>query len=238
MVSELTTLRQMTLTPNLPFEVKPLTDITDKLPRDKTRRWPKRKVTRRIIVHHSAVEGSILGHANHHVYTKKRIAICYHTVIKGDEAFQTNDWADAIDHALHNNEDTISVCVDGDFTKRELTPGERNALYAVILTYMALFNVEVDLVLGHGEVRPTACPGFDMGRVREDLKALQTKMIGAAEIAASKVIMSNRDKIQKMLNRAAELVNIYNDKNHPYSAEAERKLLVIDEAITEKGFYR
>jgi hypothetical protein len=165
----------------LPFEVKPFIDITDTLPSRKpdpeAPRTPD-QITH-ISVHHSAVEGgTIQGYADYHVNTLKWAHIGYHMVIKGDQVYQTNDLLTFSYHTSSNNHYTVSVSVSGDLSKRALTDAERNNLYAVILTYMDLFNIPVDHVLGHNEYpgQNTACPCISMERVRDDLRFIQAKM--------------------------------------------------------------
>lgn len=229
-------MRQMILRSDLPFKVKPIIDITDDLPRHPTLKWPQRKSTKRIIVHHTGVvNGTLRGHANYHV-GKGRPGIGYSTVIVGDQAYQTNDWMARTIHAGNNNDDTISVSVEGNFTLRPLSDGERNVLHAVILTYMGLFNIPVSMVFGHGEVSPTACPGFDMNRVRTDLVSIIEQMQYQQSPTKAK------EEVFATVARVNDLYAKYLNKEGSYSPgiqrEAERKLLIVSSELKKQGFIK
>lgn len=199
--------RNIQLISNLPFSVNPIVDITDQLPSltpdPETPRTPD-KITY-ISVHHSGVEGgSPQSYANYHVNTRKWAHIGYHVVIEGDKIYQTNDLMTFSYHTSSNNHYTVSVTVGGDFTKRALTDAERNSLYAVILTYMDLFKIPVENVLGHQEFpdNQTDCPGFSMQRVRDDIKTLQMKMKRADTPAA------RRERAFAVANQATYMYNL------------------------------
>lgn len=178
-------LRNIQVITDLPFNVKPIQDITDTLPSrlpDPEPYRTKDQITH-ISVHHSAVEGgTIQGYANTHVNTNGWAHIGYHTVIKGDQIYQTNDLLTFAYHTSSNNAYTVSVSISGDLSKRALTTDERNCLYAVILTYMDIFGIPAENVWGHNQFpgNNTACPSIDMSQVRSDVKNIQMKMQKAA----------------------------------------------------------
>ncbi len=164
----------------LPFEVKPFIDITDQLPSrpdPETPRLPE-QITH-IAVHHSAVEGATIeSYANYHVKQLGWAHIGYHFVIKGDQAYQTNDLLTFSYHTASNNDYTVSVSISGDLSKRPMSEVERNALYAVILTYMDLFQIPAENVWGHNEYpkNATSCPCIDMNKVRDDIRTIQMRL--------------------------------------------------------------
>lgn len=173
-------LRNVQAIPDLPFNVNPFIDITDQLPIRPDPNAPRtpEQITH-ISVHHSAVEGgTIQGYADYHVKTLGWAHIGYHMVIKGDQVYQTNDLLTFSYHTASNNSYTVSVSVSGDLSKRPLSEVERNALYAVILTYMDVFGIPVENVWGHNEFpqNATSCPCIDMVKVREDIRAIQLLM--------------------------------------------------------------
>lgn len=194
----------------LPFSLKPIIDITDTLPQ-KPNPNPMRTPDqfKYIAVHHSAVEGgTIQGYANYHVNTKGWPCIGYHMVIKGDQTFQTNDLLTFSYHVASNNAHTVSVSVSGDLSKRPLSELERNNLYGVILTYMSLFNIPVEKVLGHDEFpgQNTACPCIDMNKVRSDIHSLQLMM---------ELIASRPDRVKRAMDATNRIISLYNKSKDP-----------------------
>ena len=201
-------MRNISLLPNLPFDVLPIQDITDtlasRLPDPETPRTPD-QITH-IAIHHSAVEGgTIKGYADYHVNTLKWAHIGYHAVIKGNQIYQTNDLLTFSYHTSSNNHYTVSVSVSGDLSKRPLTDDERNCLYATVLTYMDIFNIPVENVLGHNEYpgNNTACPCIDMNQVRQDIKTIQMKMKQQVTWAAK---MKNVADIINQINYLTDLM--------------------------------
>lgn len=201
-------LRNIQLITGLPFEVNPIQDITDTLPNRSPDQEPyrtKEQITH-ISIHHSAVEGgTIQGYANYHVNTLKWSHIGYHTVIKGNQIFQTNDLLTFSYHTSSNNHYTVSVSVSGDLSKRRLTNDERDCLYATVLTYMDVFNIPVENVLGHNEYpgNNTACPCIDMNQLRQDVKTIQMKM---QQINTWESKMKNVDAILNQISYLTDLM--------------------------------
>jgi len=237
-----TTLRGITLASDLPFHVKPIIDITDKLPKNPRGDWLHMPIRRKngvlatgprpfgdithISVHHTAVEGGTpQGHANYHI-SKGDGGIAYHIYIKGDQIFQVNDLLAFTWHTQNNNYQTIGISVEGNFTKRDLTDAERKCLYAAIITVMKIFNIPVENVKGHREFYPTACPGFDMNRVRKDVKDILMEMEyrRTAEYRAAAIV--------DFYARVEHLYQMYLRKEK-YWEDAERKLFTMFQLASE-----
>jgi len=216
-------IRNIKVLPTLPFSVLSIQDITDTLtsrsPDPETPRTPE-QITH-IAVHHSAVEGgTIKGYADYHVNTLKWAHIGYHAVIKGNQIYQTNDLLTFSYHTSSNNHYTVSVSVSGDLSKRPLTDDERNCLYATILTYMDIFNIPVENVLGHNEYpsNNTACPCISMDQVRKDIKTIQMKMLQQNTWSAK---MKNVADIVNQINYLTDLMKKgENDGNAVWAANA------------------
>lgn len=221
----------------LPFKVNEFKDITDTLMRNDKGEWePDRTAEqiRRISVHHSAIEGgSPESYARYHVQTLGWRSIGYHICIVGGQILQTNDLLSFTYHTSSNNFDTVSVSVSADLSKRELTTEERNCLYAVILTYMKLFNIPVENVLGHREFpqNNTTCPATNMDTIRNDIKNIQMKL-------------QQQNTWEAKLNKIAQMINQFNYfntlvKNGPSDGNAvwavEQQLSLYD-AMKEKGY--
>jgi len=231
-----TTLRGISLASDLPYSVKPIIDITDQLPKNPKGDWLHMPIRRKngqlatgprpfgdithISVHHTAVEGGTPeGHARYHIQ-KGDGGIAYHIYIKGDQIFQVNDLLAFTWHTQSNNYQTIGISVEGNFTKRDLTDAERKCLYAAIITVMQIFNIPVENVKGHKEFYPTSCPGFDMNRVRKDIREIlmEREYRKTAEYRASAIV--------DLYARVEHLYRMYLSKEK-YWEDAERKLFTM-----------
>ena len=208
-------------------------DITDTLVSKPNDPNPMRLPTdiTHISVHHSAVEGSTIeSYARYHVLTKGWFHIGYHMVIKGDQAFQTNDILTFSYHTASNNAHSVSVSISGDLSKRTLSEIERNILYGVILTYMSIFNIPIDNVLGHNEFpgQATSCPSIDMQKVRSDIATLQMtlKQQETWEAKLNKV-----SQIGNQINYMNNLIKVGKDDNNArWAVDQQMKLYEIMKA--------
>jgi hypothetical protein len=197
--------------PNLPFNLKPIIDITDTLISKPNDPNPMRVPSdiKYISIHHSAVEGATIeSYAKYHVLTQGWFHIGYHTVIKGDQTYQTNDLLTFSYHTASNNAHTVSVSISGDLSKRPLSEVERNNLYGVILTYMELFGIPVENVKGHNEFpdQKTSCPCIDMNKVRSDIHSLQLMM----ELQASRP-----ERVKRAMDATNRIISLYNKTKDP-----------------------
>jgi len=62
-------------------------------------------------------------------------------------------------HVKYNNENNLGVLVLGNFMEQRPTPQALAALDGFVASNMRFFNVPLDRVHTHRELRPTACPG-------------------------------------------------------------------------------
>lgn len=221
--------------PTLPFSVNPWIDITDQLPSRPNDPEPRRTINKitHLAIHHSGVEGGTpQGYADYHVNILKWYHIGYHIVIAAAQTNQTNDFFTKSYHTSSNNDYTVGISVSGDFTKRNLTEVERKNLYAAILTCMSIFNIKIENVLGHDEFpsQNTACPGFDMHLVRDDVRGLWN-------------VMQSADTWDRKITKVNELANQYKymfdlmqagetDGNARWAAE---QLLSVRDVLKEKS---
>lgn len=248
------TTRGMTLASKLPFKLNPIIDITDSLPKNSRGGWLEMPTMRKdgnpatgprdyrdithISLHHTAVEGGTPeGHARFHIGKKSKSTpdgyggIAYHIYVKGGQIYQVNDLLALTWHTQSHNYHTIGICVEGDFTQRELTDTERQALYGAIVTVMQLFNIPVENVKGHDEYWPTACPGYSMVRIREDLRVLIDTM-------------SRSDSWDVQLTKASQVINEINywrkeigdrGKDDPYAQRCMDNFMMLWEEMDKRG---
>lgn len=191
-------MRNIQMSPYLPFSVPPIQDITDLLPRKKTweqltdRKWVVRgkwdgktyaKGFRNpedvtcIVVHHSGPpNGTLESHARYHA-DRWGARIAYHICIDKGRIYQTNDLLSMTYHAGNNNTYTIGIEVNRDLTGNDLTDEERRLLYAAILTVKSLFPT-INEIKGHRELptAATSCPQTNEDRIRADIASLWAQM--------------------------------------------------------------
>lgn len=243
-----TTLRAIQLVSN----VKPIIDITDKLPKRPSGGWEVMPLKRydgstksglrlfeevtHISVHHTATEGGTAeGHARYHV-SKGEGGIAYHIYIKGDQSYQVNDLLALTWHTASQNYHTVGISVEGNFTKRNMTDDERNNLYVCIMAVMKIFNIPLSNVLGHKEFakQATSCPGFDMNKVRADLVAIieqQSYTESPANLNSESFAIVSRanDLYAKSVNKDKKYTEAIQN-------EAQRKLGVVGTELRKQGW--
>lgn len=144
---------------------------------------------KRFSIHHSAVEGDIFGHEGYHV-RKGYPGVAYHIYLKRERRMLCNHPLALTWHTQSNNYDTLSICIEGNYTARNLTEIERDNLNDMIFRLLPIFpNVSLEDVRGHWEwtsKSQTSCPGFDMNRVRSDVYSLQQRALFETSAARKK----------------------------------------------------
>lgn len=108
----------------------------------------------------------------------------YHVWIRNGQAYICNDLLALTYGISSNNTYTIHVAVSGEYKFTDaLTDDDRHVLVSVINSL--LHNDELPnlkTVKSHGELQPTACPGFDINRIRFDVTDQWIKAQQAASI--------------------------------------------------------
>lgn len=112
----------------------------------------------------------------------------YHEIILRDGTVQLCYDPEEITNGVANhNANTYHICLvgDGSFTEEQERAWEERALLN-----LKRFNLPVSKVLGHKEFKgaATACPGVDMGMIRNRLTFLSTKVVTAPKIALKQAI--------------------------------------------------
>lgn len=189
-------IRNIQLPTNLGFNTPEIKDITDDLPHNPNYTWKELTGERDIndlqiiVLHHSGVPKSAgadayrhaQNHINGHAYEPKgEPGLPYHGYVKDGQAYQTNDLLDFTYGVASHNQNTVHLCVEGDYANSDtLTDPDRLALYGLVLAVKAqLPNFQE--IKAHCELNPTSCPGYDYNQVREDIAQLELKMKAAAD---------------------------------------------------------
>lgn len=126
-----------------------------------------------IIIHHTASEAPLDNQARYHINQHGWPGLSYHIIISGGKILQVNDLLLFTYHSSGNNDYSVSICIHGDLSKRDLMEEERKLLYAAILTVKKILPIKQ--VLGHNQVNATSCPCIDMDKVRTDIGTIERK---------------------------------------------------------------
>ena len=135
----------------------------------------------RIVVHHSATEkGSVEAFRILHRVLFQWDDVGYHYVI-GNGTFSRDgqieegrpSWAVGA-HARGSNEDSIGICLVGDFSYREPTDAQFESLCLLATKLMEKYGLSPSDVILHNQVKTcdTVCPGdsFPVMHLRQRLK--------------------------------------------------------------------
>lgn len=228
-------MRNLKLAPTISSDIPQIIDITDQLPKKASWESLKKKYIVKdhwdgrtyhqgkfrdpkdidtIVVHHSGPpNGTLQSHARYHA-GKWGAGIAYHICIDQGQIKQVNDLLSFTYHAGGNNTYTVGIEVNRDLTKNDLTPRERELLYAAILSVKAVFPIKH--IVGHNEVANTACPVTSMARIRADILSIEEELsfqVDTTALAADayKLAVRVKDLLSKL-------------KHAVWGKEAARKL--------------
>ncbi|WP_141385485.1 peptidoglycan recognition protein family protein, partial [Brevibacillus brevis] len=129
-------------------------DVRASLPRHKTLRYGRRKLTdiRSAAMHHSATKsGSPEAFARYHVGTNGWPGIAYHFVIQKDGViYWCNDPETISYHVGNSNRHALGICLVGDFRTQKPTPAQLEAANRLI-QHLQVQIPTMKQVLGHQE---------------------------------------------------------------------------------------
>ena len=136
----------------------------DALPKYKTASYNDLQLAQRIAVDH------INSKKNH---PNGDAGFPYDVWIRNGIIYWCNDIEPREYGVANNNGYTVNVCVSGDYANYDqLTDADRKALYVAILMLKEAMPAD-KYIKGHKELSPTACPGYDMNKVREDIAEIE-----------------------------------------------------------------
>ena len=136
-------------------------DISDTLVKSKKIFMQTRQLSKikRIIIHHSAsTTMTARDIAQYHVSVRLYPAIAYHFFItQVGIVFKTNRLEDVSWHTAKNNSDSISICLQGNFSK-DIVPGKMyDNLVELISEIREVVNIKQ--ICLHRDLVKTECPG-------------------------------------------------------------------------------
>jgi N-acetyl-anhydromuramyl-L-alanine amidase AmpD len=134
-----------------------------------------------IVIHHTATDHGSVESINESHLEKKWLGIGYHFVIgngsgMADGAIEpTFRWREQL-HGAHAGDDEynqhgIGIALIGNFETERPTPAQLAAVKRLVGTLRAAHGIPAERVLGHSDVKATACPGklFPLAEVSRSL---------------------------------------------------------------------
>ncbi|WP_028609239.1 peptidoglycan recognition protein family protein [Paenibacillus harenae] len=227
----------------------PVIDLRGKLPVNPNGGWtvinPPRNVEALtdIVMHHDALSKSstakytdeqlIQNISTTHINSKKNRSkgdggFPYHLFIRNGKLYICNDLTDFTYGVASNNGYTVHISVSGNYAGNDvLNDADRAALYMAY--YIAKSSMPAFKELrSHGEMTPTACPGYSMDKVRSDISEIELSM-------------ELNDNLQGQLLNAAALEtrvkDLYKKASNPgkNQFEAIRKLSRVADIMRAEG---
>jgi hypothetical protein len=94
------------------------------------------------------------------------------------------------------NEFGIGICLVGNFEVERPTPAQVRSLTRLVAYLMRTYQISPDRVLGHGDTKPTECPGRYMNVAMIRRQAAQLADMGGAqdraEASVPRELLNNR----------------------------------------------
>ena len=117
----------------------------------------KRASTKRIILHHAAMNGSV--EAVHNVHKAKGWSgIGYHFYVRKDGKIYRGRPEYAIGaHASGSNYNSLGICAEGNFENETMSDAQKNSIIELVNYLKSKYGISV--VQRHRDVGSTACPG-------------------------------------------------------------------------------
>lgn len=100
----------------------------------------------------------------------------YQAMVRNGKLFITNDLPTFVYGVASNNRDTVHISVDGNYAANDvLNDQDRKALYAAY--YLAKASMPAfEKLVGHKDLSPSSCPGYDMTKVHKDIAEIDLSM--------------------------------------------------------------
>lgn len=155
-------------------------DLTNSLPGRSGYKSRHLSAIRYVVVHHVGGgvnrDYSAFEIARYHIDANGWPGIGYHFLVHpAGQIDQVNRLETRSYHCRDLNGESVGVCLAGDFTQAHPDPNQLDSLGRLVGELQTLFDREL-IVLGHGDVPSTSCPGATFERWRQLIrpKALVT----------------------------------------------------------------
>ena len=140
----------------------------------------KLKKVNNLVIHHSA--------SSRDTTTKEMIeswhlnkgysSIGYHYIITGDGKLHVGRPADQVGaHAYGRNQDTLGICLTGNFDIEQPTEEQINTLIQLVAILCKRHKLATNKVIGHRDTIATSCPGKNLYDALPKLKSKVAKYL-------------------------------------------------------------
>ncbi len=136
----------------------------------------KRTVTDYIVIHHTAMPStqktSILNIASIHMKEHNWSSIAYQYLIMNGEIYKLHDDDDIAPHTLGHNNNSIAICIHGNYSTENLSESDRKKLVWLVMKLQDKYKIDASKVVKHGELNATECCGnnININDIRKCLK--------------------------------------------------------------------
>ncbi|MCB0165980.1 MAG: N-acetylmuramoyl-L-alanine amidase [Anaerolineae bacterium] len=139
-------------------------DVTGSLPQHATKRYPMRTHAdiKRIIIHHTATPANITVEriAQFQVQNRDLPGIVYHFCITAEGVvYQTQYLETVAIHAGPNSDDSVGVCLIGNFTNQPPPKAQLTATATLLAQLVGLLGLPNNAIIGYNEIIATQSPG-------------------------------------------------------------------------------
>lgn len=156
----------------------------------------RRKITRRIITHHSASTTASPEDIHRWHLNKGYAGAGYQYLVRKDGKIYSlrPEWAVGA-HAYGSNYDSIGICAEGDYTKETMPEAQKNSLKELVAYLKNKYNITV--VQRHKDVCNTSCPGQnypfnEIAGVKASNTNVSTSKKATGEIATIQSTLNSR----------------------------------------------
>ncbi|MBN1217414.1 MAG: N-acetylmuramoyl-L-alanine amidase [Anaerolineae bacterium] len=147
-----------------PVAAAQIEDVSASLPHHPTAQYPQRNraAIRRIILHHSVTPPTVTAQriAEYQVNNRGLAGISYHfcTTNQG-QIYQTQPLEVVSNHAGNHSNDSVGICLIGDFSSNPPPQAQLDATAALLAQLAAELSIPVDQIFGYSDLVVTGSPG-------------------------------------------------------------------------------
>lgn len=161
-------------------------DVTDSLAQHPTKNYPMRTHADidQIIIHHTATPANISVEriAQFQVQNRDLPGIAYHFCVTADGTIYQTQYLETVPvHAGANSDDSVGVCLIGNFTSQPPSPAQLAATARLTAQLMALLDLPRSSIIGYSEIINTQSPGATWPRWKPDLLAKVERLLKSEE---------------------------------------------------------